>query len=235
MEVTEANIDSVISQLQEDMKWFEAVKKWNEQKRTVNTAHVWAMPRKGTAEHAEVSAIMSGKPQAAAAAPAPAKAAPAPADDKKARKAARAANKVKAVEKIKASGLADIGNAAAHIIIRNGEPMVYTDAHSNLEASSPEPMRKVGDTFYGSVGLINQSNEKDGANTGGEYIGVRYDKATDKFVTSFYWQRLVRKKGGYIRRLLPVETNMIVKPKGGFKMPVEISDAAKEYIKNASR
>ena len=39
------------------MKWHEALKQWNAHKKTINAAHVFALPRKGTPEHAEVKAI----------------------------------------------------------------------------------------------------------------------------------------------------------------------------------
>lgn len=38
-----------------------AVKVWNSHHKMVNTKHVWAVPRKGTTEHAEVKRIMSGE------------------------------------------------------------------------------------------------------------------------------------------------------------------------------
>ena len=38
-----------------------AVKAWNAHHKMVNTAHVWAVPRKGTSEHAEVKRIMAGE------------------------------------------------------------------------------------------------------------------------------------------------------------------------------
>ena len=38
-----------------------AVKVWNAHHKMVNTAHVWAVPRKGTSEHAEVKRIMTGE------------------------------------------------------------------------------------------------------------------------------------------------------------------------------
>jgi hypothetical protein len=40
------------------MRWIDALRHWNAHHKSVNTAHVWATPRKGTAEHAEVKAIM---------------------------------------------------------------------------------------------------------------------------------------------------------------------------------
>ena len=39
------------------MKWHEALKQWNAHKKSINPAHVFALPRKGTPEHAEVVAI----------------------------------------------------------------------------------------------------------------------------------------------------------------------------------
>ena len=42
------------------MKWQEALKLWNSHHKTINPAHVWAMPRKGTPEHAQVKVIQSG-------------------------------------------------------------------------------------------------------------------------------------------------------------------------------
>lgn len=42
------------------MKWQEALKIWNGHHKTINPTHVWAMPRKGTPEHAQVKAIQSG-------------------------------------------------------------------------------------------------------------------------------------------------------------------------------
>ena len=38
-----------------------AVKVWNAHHKMVNTKHVWAVPRKGTSEHAEVKRIMAGE------------------------------------------------------------------------------------------------------------------------------------------------------------------------------
>ncbi|AIW01866.1 MAG: hypothetical protein YSLV5_ORF08 [Yellowstone Lake virophage 5] len=40
------------------MRWVDALKQWNAHHKSVNTAHVWMVPRKGTAEHAEVKEIM---------------------------------------------------------------------------------------------------------------------------------------------------------------------------------
>ena len=39
------------------LKWHEALKQWNAHKKSINPAHVFALPRKGTPEHAEVVAI----------------------------------------------------------------------------------------------------------------------------------------------------------------------------------
>jgi hypothetical protein len=45
------------------MKYHEALKMWNAHKKTINAAHVWALPKKGTAEHSEVLEIQkSGAP-----------------------------------------------------------------------------------------------------------------------------------------------------------------------------
>lgn len=41
------------------LKWSEALKQWNAHKKTINPAHVFALPRKGTPEHAEVVAIQN--------------------------------------------------------------------------------------------------------------------------------------------------------------------------------
>jgi hypothetical protein len=41
------------------MRWATAVKQWNEHKKSVNPAHVYCLPRKGTPEHAEVSKLMA--------------------------------------------------------------------------------------------------------------------------------------------------------------------------------
>jgi hypothetical protein len=41
------------------MRWIDALRHWNAHHKSVNTAHVWMTPRKGTAEHAEVKAIMN--------------------------------------------------------------------------------------------------------------------------------------------------------------------------------
>ena len=50
------------------MRWIDALRHWNAHHKAVNTAHVWMTPRKGTAEHAEVKAIMNyHKPDAVAA------------------------------------------------------------------------------------------------------------------------------------------------------------------------
>jgi pantothenate kinase len=43
------------------MAFMTAVKAWNSHHKMVNTAHVWAVPRKGTSEHAEVKRIMAGE------------------------------------------------------------------------------------------------------------------------------------------------------------------------------
>jgi hypothetical protein len=40
------------------IKYHPALKMWNEHHKTINAAHVWAIPRKGTAEHAQVRLIM---------------------------------------------------------------------------------------------------------------------------------------------------------------------------------
>ena len=40
------------------MRWVDALKQWNAHHKSVNTAHVWMVPRKGTAEHAAVKEIM---------------------------------------------------------------------------------------------------------------------------------------------------------------------------------
>jgi hypothetical protein len=78
----EAYVDQKISSLQEEMNYLLAVKKWNQQKRTVNTEHVWAIPRKGSKEYEEVKEISNPKPAAApipTPAPAPKPVEPSPA------------------------------------------------------------------------------------------------------------------------------------------------------------
>lgn len=48
------------------MKWHEALKRWNAHHKTINPAHVFALPRRGTPEHAEVMKIINdSKPVAA--------------------------------------------------------------------------------------------------------------------------------------------------------------------------
>lgn len=42
------------------MRWVEALKLWNEHKKSVSGSHVWCVPRKGTPEHAEVLRHMKG-------------------------------------------------------------------------------------------------------------------------------------------------------------------------------
>lgn len=42
------------------MKYHEALKTWNAHKKTVNPAHGWFVPRKGTPEHTEVLMIQKG-------------------------------------------------------------------------------------------------------------------------------------------------------------------------------
>jgi hypothetical protein len=42
------------------MRWAEAVKIWNQHKKSVNAAHVYCLPRKGTPEHAHVTHIQKG-------------------------------------------------------------------------------------------------------------------------------------------------------------------------------
>ena len=43
------------------MKWHEAVKIWNSHQFKINAKHVYAMPRRGTPEHAEVKKIQGGE------------------------------------------------------------------------------------------------------------------------------------------------------------------------------
>jgi hypothetical protein len=57
----EAHVDEMISNLQEEMNYLMAVKKWNALKKTVNTEHVWAVPRKNTKEYEEVKAMYAPK------------------------------------------------------------------------------------------------------------------------------------------------------------------------------
>lgn len=57
----EARVDEMISQLQEEMNYLMAVKKWNAMKKTVNTEHVWAVPRRNTKEYDEVKAMYAPK------------------------------------------------------------------------------------------------------------------------------------------------------------------------------
>lgn len=57
----EALVDEKISELQEEMNYLMAVKKWNAMKKTVNTEHVWAVPRRGTKEYDEVKAMYAPK------------------------------------------------------------------------------------------------------------------------------------------------------------------------------
>lgn len=40
------------------MKWHEALKHWNESKKKIDASHVWAIPRRGTPEHADVLEII---------------------------------------------------------------------------------------------------------------------------------------------------------------------------------
>ena len=74
---TEEQVDNIIELLKLEMKYFEAVKQWNGVRRLVDTSHVWAVPRKATAEYDQVRAIMKGEPVPPAA-PAPVAAAPKP-------------------------------------------------------------------------------------------------------------------------------------------------------------
>ena len=48
------------SLLLDRMRYAEAVKVWNSHKKSVNPAHVYALPRKGTPEHAHVLHIQKG-------------------------------------------------------------------------------------------------------------------------------------------------------------------------------
>jgi len=52
------------------MKWHEALKRWNAHHKSINPAHVFALPRRGTPEHAEVMKIIADSKGGAAAAPA---------------------------------------------------------------------------------------------------------------------------------------------------------------------
>ena len=40
------------------MTWFQALKQWNESRKKIDASHVWAIPRRGTPEHAAVHEIM---------------------------------------------------------------------------------------------------------------------------------------------------------------------------------
>jgi hypothetical protein len=57
----EAHVDEMISNLQEEMNYLMAVKKWNAMKKNTNTEHVWAVPRRGTKEAEEVRAMYAPK------------------------------------------------------------------------------------------------------------------------------------------------------------------------------
>jgi len=42
------------------MSWGQALKAWNSHRKTIDPAHVWAMPRKGTPEHQQVLSVQQG-------------------------------------------------------------------------------------------------------------------------------------------------------------------------------
>ena len=46
------------------MRWAEAVKIWNQHKKSINPSHIYALPKKGTPEHAHAKHIqMGGDPE----------------------------------------------------------------------------------------------------------------------------------------------------------------------------
>jgi len=48
------------------MRWHQALKVWNAHHKSINPAHVFALPRRGTPEHAEVMKIINDSKPAAA-------------------------------------------------------------------------------------------------------------------------------------------------------------------------
>jgi succinate dehydrogenase/fumarate reductase-like Fe-S protein len=105
------------------MKYLKAVSEWNKKQREVNTAHVYAVPRKGTREYEQVQAIMK-TPEF-------------PAKREAAEKAVRAMKRVKAAKGLKAEIEERIKRRKAPEV----KPEIYEDFTEEVEEREEIPVK----------------------------------------------------------------------------------------------